>query len=89
MAVFIIVVFVAVVVFVIIATTVLLFGAISNIPLFLYFLPISALISTSTDGTVRIFFYHLIPRRRPGFDPTSVSGVEPDWDLSDALPTEL
>ena len=78
MAVFIIVVFVAVVVFVIIATTVLLFGAISNIPLFLYFLPISALISTSTDGTARIFFY-----------PTSVSGVEPDWDLSDALPTEL
>ena len=54
--VFIMVVFVAVVVFVIIATTVLLFGAISNIPFFLYFFPISALISASTDGTARIIF---------------------------------
>ena len=35
------------------------------------------------------FSYHLIPRRRPGFDPMSVSRVAPDWDLPDALPTEL
>ena len=31
-----------------------------------------------------ILSYHLIP----GFDPTSVSRVAPDWDLSGALPTE-
>ena len=52
---------------------------------FNYFFLVSALVSAS----IGFFSYLLIPRRRPGFDPTSVSGVEPDWDLSDALPTEL
>ena len=31
----------------------------------------------------------LTPMPRQGIEPTSVSRVAPDWDLSDALPTEL
>ena len=55
---------------------------------YIYLFPITALISAATDGTARIFF--LPPYTAAlGFYPTSVSRVAPDWDLSDALPTEL
>ena len=50
--------------------------------------PNSTLIS-ATDGAARIS-YHLIPRHRES-NPRHVesSRVAPDWDISDALPTEL
>ena len=46
-----------------------------------------------SDGVARIFFLTPMPQHKrkdvSGFEPTTVSRVAPDWDLSDALPTAL
>ena len=50
-----------------------------------------------TDGVARIIFYKfswllcrgVLRKSLSGFEPMSVSRVAPDWDLLDALPTEL
>ena len=57
-----------------------------------FLFPYLALISEFASQMVN--FYKLLCRRAirwslSGFEPTQVSRVEPDWDLSDALPTEL
>ena len=43
------------------------------------------LIPSMTPGGVVRISYHLMPRR----DSNSRQRVAPDWDLSDAMPTEL